>query len=163
MRGRLFALLAAALLTSGCRPRDASSGGADAGGPDVDVDSASGQGYLAVQARQCAQCHQSPDPGDGVLSGQDTPVPGSMAYGSNLTPDPDTGLDVQDAGALAASILGARGLDGGALCPTMPAYVEAGMGRAEALDIAAYLQGLTPVWHPVPGSACAARPAGAGN
>ena len=163
MRVRLLAMLAAVLLTSGCRPHDQSSGGTDAGGPDVDVDSASGQGYLAVQARQCAQCHQSPDPSDGVLSGQDTPVPGSMAYGSNLTPDPDTGLDVQDAGTLAASILQATALDGGPLCPSMLAYVDAGMGPAEALNIAAYLQGLPPVWHPVPASTCAVKPAGDGG
>jgi mono/diheme cytochrome c family protein len=163
MRARVLAMLAALVMVSGCRPRDQSSGGADAGAPDVDVDSASGQGYLAVQARQCAQCHQSPDPADGVLSGQDTPVPGTMAYGSNLTPDPDTGLDVQDAGTLAAAILNAATLDGGPLCPSMPAYVEAGMGSAEALDIAAYLQGLTPVWHPVPSSACAVKPAGDGG
>jgi len=163
MRARLFAMLAAALLASGCRLRDQSSGGADAGAPDVDVDSASGQGYFAVQTRQCGQCHQSPDPADGVLSGQDTPVPGSMAYGSNLTPDPDTGLDVQDAGTLAASILRAMAVDAGPLCSAMPAYVDAGMGSAEALNIAAYLQGLAPVWHPVPASTCAVKPAGDGG
>jgi hypothetical protein len=163
MKVRLLAMLAAAVLASGCRLRDQSSGGNDAGAPDVDVDSPSGQGYFAVQARQCAQCHQSPDPADGVLSGQDTPVPGSMAYGSNLTPDPDTGLDLQDAGTLAASILAAMAIDGGPLCPAMPAYGDAGMGRAEALHIAAYLQGLTPVWHPVPPSTCAVKPAGDGG
>ncbi len=163
MKATLAAALALTLLASGCRLRDPSSSDAGSADTDAAADSAAGQGYLAVQARQCAQCHQSPDPADGVLSGQDTPVPGTMAYGSNLTPDPDTGLDVQDAGILAASILGAAALDGGALCPSMPAYVEAGMGPAEARNIAAYLQGLTPVWHPVPASACAVKPAGDGG
>ncbi len=163
MRATLASALALAALVSGCRLRDQSSSASGGGGPDAAADSAAGQGYLAVLARLCAQCHQPADPADGVLSGQDTPVPGTMAYGSNLTPDPDTGLDVQDAGTLAASVLNAAALDGGPLCPSMPAYAEAGMGPAEALDIAAYLQGLTPVWHPVPSSACAVKPAGDGG
>ena len=158
----VLAVLALACVT-GCRARNQSEDGVDAGGPDVAVDTAAGQGYLAVQARRCSQCHQSPDPSAGVLSGQDTPVPGTLAYGSNLTPDPDTGLDLPDAGVIAASILQAMALDGGSLCPAMPAYVDAGMGPAEALDIAAYLQGLTPVWHPVPSSSCAAGSAGDGG
>jgi nicotinate dehydrogenase subunit B len=90
-------------------------------------------------------------------------VPGTSAYGSNLTPDPDTGMDVQDAGVIAASVLGATALDGGPLCPSMPAYADAGMDAAEAFAIAAYLQSLTPVWHPVPPSSCAAKLAGDGG
>jgi len=109
---------------------------------------------LAVQARQCAQCHQSPNPDDGVLSGQTTPVPHTHAYGSNLTPDPDTGMDSWDAGSIALAILSRQGVDGGTLCGTMPAYTDAGMGTAEAMSIAAYLQSLPPVWRPIPASTC---------
>jgi hypothetical protein len=166
MRAQLAALGLVALLAAllpGCRFRGESSASDAGSGPDVDVDTAQGQGFLSVQARGCGQCHQSPDPADGVLSGQDTPEPGTMAYGSNLTPDPDTGLDVQDAGTLAASILQAVALDGGPLCPSMPAYADAGMDAGEALNIAAYLKGLTPVWHAVPASACAVKPAGDGG
>ena len=151
-----FAIAVAAFAT-GCRLRMQNGGSDDGGlGADVDIDSPEGQGYLAVQARNCAQCHQSPNPSEGVLSGQDTPVPGTKAYGSNLTPDPDTGLDLQDAGALAASILYAKRLDGGPLCTTMPAYAtaDAGMDSAEALSIGAYLRTLEPVRHAVPASAC---------
>ncbi len=77
-------------------------------------------------------------------------MPGTQAYGSNLTPDPDTGMDAQDAGTIATASCVEGRLDGGPLCPAMPAYADAGMGQAEALAIAAYLQTLTPVWHPVP-------------
>jgi len=163
MSRRLWLAALAVATVTGCRARNQSEDAVDAGGPDVALESSAGQGYLAVQARHCAQCHQSPDPAAGVLSGQDTPVPGTQAYGSNLTPDPDTGLDLQDAGVIAASILQATALDGGFLCPAMPAYLDAGMGPAEALDIAVYLQGLTPVWHPVPSSSCAAGSAGDGG
>lgn len=147
--------VALVMLLAGCLriPKGSSD---DAGtAPDVDVDSPSGQGMLAVQARQCGQCHQSPDPADGVLSGQTAPVPGTHAYGSNLTPDPDTGMDAWDAGSIAQAILLRQGVDGGTLCPSMPAYADAGMGTAEAFSIAAYLQSLPAVWHPIPASTCA--------
>ena len=163
MRGEL---VAAALLTgllAGCRAPDA-GGTLDSGlAGDVEVDSPVGQGYLAVRARGCAACHQSRDPALGVLSGQASRVPGSSAYGSNLTPDPDTGMDVQDAGTIAACVLLSIAVDGGALCPAMPAYRDAGMGAGEALAIAAYLQSLAAVWHPVPSSNCAGKLAGDGG
>jgi hypothetical protein len=123
----------------------------------MEASAAASQGYAAVQARACGKCHQSSLPGDGVLSGQDVPVPGTHAYGSNLTPDPDTGMDVLDAGVIATSVLASVGPDGGALCPAMPAYADAGMDASEAMAIAVYLKTLTPVWHPVPVSSCAAR------
>jgi hypothetical protein len=155
MRLNRSLVLAALVVLTGCRLRESSQGSDDAGSaPDVDVDSPSGQGMLAVQARQCGQCHQSPDPDDGVLSGQTTPVSGTHAYGSNLTPDPDTGMDAWDAGSIALAILSRQGVDGGTLCSAMPSYADAGMGQDEALAIAAYLQSLTPVWRPIPPSSC---------
>ncbi len=154
--------------TIGCRPPEDTGTGTDAGASDaalvvdVNVESMAGQGYLAVAARGCGQCHQSPDPEDGVLSGQTTAVPGTEAYGSNLTPDPDTGMDAWDASAIARAVL--HGLDNQShpLCPAMPPYADAGMANDEALAIASYLQSLTPVWHPVPASACP-KPAGDGG
>lgn len=159
MTARLALATTVLLLLAGCRLRQSSSSTSETDASAV-PDGAAGQGMLAVQARQCGQCHQPPNPVDGVLSGQDTPVPGTMAYGSNLTPDPDTGMDVQEAGTIATSILQSVALDGGPLCPAMPAYADAGMGEPEALAIAAYLQSLTPVWHPVPSSLCSAADAG---
>jgi hypothetical protein len=154
MRTRCVLLLAALFAVAGCRLERGSSSDDAGTGPDVDVDSPAGQGMLAVQARQCAQCHQSPNPDDGVLSGQTTPVPRTHAYGSNLTPDPDTGMDSWDAGSIALAILSRQGVDGGTLCGAMPAYTDAGMGTAEALSIAAYLQSLPAVWRPIPASTC---------
>ncbi len=150
---RAAILVSLALLAAGCRVRTEQGGGGE-GAPDIDADSPAGQGYLAVQARNCARCHQASSPSAGVLSGQDTPVPQTRAYGSNLTPDPDTGMDYQDAGTLAASVLHATTPDGGPLCSAMPAYADAGMDAAEALAIGAYLQSLVPVRHAVPASVC---------
>jgi mono/diheme cytochrome c family protein len=155
-----MAAMAACRMPDGATGDDASAG--DAGlVADVNTESTAGQGYLAVEARGCGQCHQSPDPNDGVLSGQTTAVPGTTAYGSNLTPDPDTGMDAWDAGAIARAVL--HGVDDQSqpLCPSMPPYADAGMSAAEALAIATYLQTLIPVWHAVPPSLCPPlKPAG---
>jgi nicotinate dehydrogenase subunit B len=139
---------------------------ADAGASEASI--SADQGRFAVVVRHCGDCHQSSDPADGVLSGQTTPVPGppsyGSSYGSNLTPDPDTGMDGWDAGAIATAILAGVDEQGRTLCPSMPRWADAGMPQDEALSIAAYLQSLTPVWHLVPASVCgsANQPADAG-
>ena len=170
---RVFAaalVMAAAVSMAACRPPDGATtadeaGASDAGlGVDVNTDSMAGQGYLAVELRGCGQCHQSPDPNDGVLSGQTAAVPGTRAYGSNLTPDPDTGMDAWDAGDIARAVLHGVDDQGQPLCPAMPPYADGGMEAGEALAIATYLQSLTPVWHPVPASLCPPlKPAGDGG
>jgi mono/diheme cytochrome c family protein len=161
-----FAVASSTTAISACRMPDGATGDDASAGDaglvaDVNTESTAGQGYLAVEARGCGQCHQSPDPNDGVLSGQTTAVPGTTAYGSNLTPDPDTGMDAWDAGTIAQAVL--YGVDDRSqpLCPSMPPYADAGMTAAEALAIATYLQTLNPVWHAVPASRCPPlKPAG---
>ncbi len=114
--------------------------------PDVQL------GWSSVVKRGCPSCHQSADPTDGVLSGQTTPIADTTAYGSNLTPDPDTGMDAWNS----ASIVGAMraGVDnhGQALCPAMPRYSD--MTDDEGNAIATYLENLTAVHHDIPASAC---------
>jgi hypothetical protein len=151
------ALLSAALLVilgGACHPHLRGQGGGegdDAG--TVDASSPVEMGRLAVAQRNCGSCHQSPDPSDGVLSGQTTPLPGAPStYGSNLTPDPDTGLDGWSATDIAAALTQGIDAQGDPLCPSMPAYCD--MGMDEALAIAAYLQSLPAVWHPIPASEC---------
>jgi hypothetical protein len=152
LRCRTAAILGCALLL-GCGQRGAAD---DAGVPESDAAPTPAQGLAAAKSRQCDRCHQSPDPSDGVLSGQTTPVQGSE-YGSNLTPDPDTGMDAWDAGSIATAVL--RGVDnrGGPLCASMPRFANAGMGPDEALAIATYLQTLSPVRHVIPASVCPER------
>jgi mono/diheme cytochrome c family protein len=109
-------------------------------------------GYTAVLMRDCASCHEPSDSTLGVLSGQDTPVAGTTAYGSNLTPDPDTGMDAWTSAQIATALR--MGVDdtGSPLCPTMPTYPT--MSDTEADDIAAYLQNLTAVHHLITESMC---------
>ena len=120
--------------------------------PDTDPDSGVGRGYAAVVGRNCAECHQPSDPAGGVLSGQITPVAGTTDYGSNLTPDPDTGLDGWTEANIVAALQAGTNLDGGALCPSMPRYAD--VGPDEGSDIAAYLASLVPVRRAIPASGC---------
>ncbi len=109
-------------------------------------------GYNDVLMRGCAGCHQPADPTVGTLSGQDVVVSGTTAYGSNLTPDPDTGMDAWTAAQIANALRKGVDVTGAQLCPTMPMYPT--MADTEANDIAAYLQNLTAVHHLVSGSMC---------
>jgi hypothetical protein len=155
LRWRTAAILGALLLGCG------QSGAVDdaGGGPESGSGPTAAQGLAAARSRQCDRCHQSPDPSDGVLSGQTTPVQG-REYGSNLTPDPDTGMDAWDAGSIATAVLQAVDNQGGPLCASMPRFADAGMGPDEALAIATYLQTLSPVRHVIPASMCPERSRG---
>jgi len=164
---RLVAASAVAAVAWGAACGSSSSGGGATPGPDASTMDAAPSpaippptstdpkvlaGYTAVLMRNCASCHEPSDPTLGVLSGQDSPVAGTMAYGSNLTPDPDTGMDAWTSAQIATALR--MGVDdtGAPLCPTMPTYPT--MSDTEADDIAAYLQNLTAVHHLVPDSMC---------
>jgi mono/diheme cytochrome c family protein len=117
-----------------------------------------------VAARECSKCHQSPDPADGTLSGVAAPQPDTNAWPTNLTPDPDTGIDGWTDEQYIRAIR--EGIDdqGDALCPTMPRFAD--MGNDEAAAIVAYLRSLPPVHHYVPESTCPPvkpKPADAGH
>jgi hypothetical protein len=119
-----------------------------------DAEPTPARGLLAVASRKCGDCHQSPDPRDGILSGRVGPVQGKLTYGANLTPDPDTGMDAWDADTIAKAVLDGVDDQGSRLCPSMPIFADAGMGYDEAVAIALYLQSLTPVRNFVPASGC---------
>ncbi len=146
------AAIAALLVACRGQGEPANPGPADDAGADSPPTPT--MGALAVSAYGCGRCHQAEDPADGVLSGQTTAVPGSQAYGSNLTPDPDTGMDAWEAGVIANAILEATDDLGHKLCPQMPAYADAGMSAEVATSIALYLQSLPAVWRPIPPSVC---------
>jgi hypothetical protein len=120
------------------------------------------RGWASVNARGCPDCHQSPDLSDGILSGQTTVAPntppGTMAYGSNLTPDPDTGMDGWDAAAIVTAIRQGIKDQGQPLCAPMPKVKD--MSDDEAHAIAAYLQSLVAVHRDIPASLCGQSPGG---
>lgn len=147
------ALLAIAALSAcsdnpAAQPQDA---GADASIPTGDAGIV-GLGKLFVQQRGCADCHQSADPKDGELTGQTTPRPFTKAYPSNLTPDPDTGIDAWTDEQYIRAIRDGVDDEGEDLCPTMPRFSQ--MGDDEGRAIAAYLRSLPPTHRAIPESFC---------
>jgi hypothetical protein len=108
-------------------------------------------GAAFAKQRQCASCHQA-SATDMPMAGQTSPVAGTMAYGSNLTPDVDTGIggwaDVEVVRAMRAGVDAHQQ----PLCPSMPLYAD--MTDVEAYAIVAYLRSLPPVARQVPASMC---------
>lgn len=120
---------------------------------DAGASPAAVQGARFVQARKCAQCHQSVNADDGILSGQTLPQPGSHAYGRNLTPDPATGIGGWSDEELLLAMRSGVDDQGSHLCAPMPQFMT--MGDGEGVAIVAYLRSLPPVTRIIPESECA--------
>lgn len=139
-RARRTLLAAIVIASAGCAPEP----------PDVGGGASVKLGVYFVAQRRCASCHED---GHGTLAGSARPLPHTMIYSSNLTPDPATGLgdwaDVQIVRALRTGIDN----DLQVLCPSMPHYED--MGDLEADSIVAYLRSLKTVARPdIPESRC---------
>jgi hypothetical protein len=145
----LALLCAAACHSSLSDPGDAAS---DAANP-----LAVGRRY--IDARGCPNCHQSDNPADGTLSGQSMPRPGTLAYGANLTPDPDTGIGTWSDDDLKRAMRSGLDDTGAPLCPPMPHFDGTGgdyrpMTDPEATAIIAYLRSLPAIKRAIPDSYC---------
>jgi hypothetical protein len=118
---------------------------------DLDGGDLARAGAAFAQQRGCGACHEPSDHA-GTLAGQLTPVAGTQAYGSNLTPDRTTGLGGWADIAIVRAIR--FGVDDGdaPLCPAMPRYPD--VGDAEAQALVAYLRSLPAVSRMVPPSQC---------
>jgi Cytochrome c len=135
---------------------------AGCGGPqsyDLDGGDLVTVGKRFVDQRGCPMCHQSSSAADGVLSGQTTPRPGTLAYGANLTPDHETGIgDWADIAIVRAMRYGFDD-EGEPLCPPMPRCdgtdaTQSLLTDLEASAIVAYLRSLPPVSRAIPESRC---------
>lgn len=79
-------------------------------------------------------------------------VPGlGVFYGSNLTPDKDTGLGNWSVEEIATAITEGVAADGRKLAPPMPSEWFHHLTKEDALAIAFYLKTLKPVSYKVPG------------
>lgn len=135
-------LVPASLSIAGC------GGGGTTSTPDMSVDD-KGLGAQYMKQRACAGCH---DPGDQSFAGQEKPLYGTMAYGANLTPDPDTGIAGWTDDDIANALRKGVDDEGAQLCPTMPRYAD--MSDAEVRAIIAYLRSLKAVKHAISESTC---------
>lgn len=123
-----------------------SSGSTSSGGMGDAVN-----GKKLVSDNACAGCHQTGT--TDILAGQTTPVSSSTStFGSNLTPDMDTGLGKWSAQQIKDAIsMGARN-DGTKLCMQMIPFHN--FSAPELDDVVAYLQSIPPVSNAIPKSTC---------
>jgi len=117
------------------------------------------RGKYLVSVIPCTDCHTpgtflgKPDMSR-YLGGSDVgfEVPGlGVFYGSNLTPDKETGLGNWTIQQIATAITTGKAADGHMLAPPMPVDSLKHLTKADALAIAAYLKTLPPIKNKVPG------------
>ncbi|HUN51134.1 MAG TPA: cytochrome c, partial [Candidatus Sulfotelmatobacter sp.] len=143
-RGLIFAVTIAAIFAA-CR------GGAVAADKQVE------RGRYLVMLGGCVDCHTpgyflgKPDMAH-QLSGSDVgfAMPGLGVFvGANLTPDKKTGIGTWTRQQIVTALTTGVRPDKRVLAPIMPWRAFAGLSKADAFAIAAYLKSLPPVSHKV--------------
>jgi mono/diheme cytochrome c family protein len=102
--------------------------------------------YLA-RAGDCQTCHTGRG-GQAYAGGVPIPTPFGTFYVPNITPDPDTGIGTWTADDFWRALHEGRSKDGTLLYPAFPYTNYTRVTRADADDMFAYLQSLTPVRNP---------------
>jgi mono/diheme cytochrome c family protein len=113
--------------------------------------------YLATTIGDCGGCHTPRDaapqiiPNMTMAGGEEFDVPGlGHVIVPNITPDPDTGIGKWSESQIVNALRNGKRPDGKLISPPMPIPVYRQMSDNDAIAIAAYLKGLTPVHHVVP-------------
>jgi len=94
-------------------------------------------------------CHTASE-GPVGAGGRELPTPFGTFYGSNITPDRETGIGAWSDDEIVTAIREGRRRDGSIEAPVMPYYLYAGMSDTDVRDLVAYLRGLPPVARVVP-------------
>jgi mono/diheme cytochrome c family protein len=89
-------------------------------------------------------CHTSLEGPIGAGGGK-VPTPFGIFYGTNITPDTDTGIGAWTDAEIVAAIRDGWLPDGRAESPAMPYYRYAGMADQDVADLIAFLRSLPPV------------------
>ncbi|HUI24531.1 MAG TPA: c-type cytochrome [Candidatus Kryptonia bacterium] len=89
-------------------------------------------------------CH-TPASGPVGAGGGKVPTPFGTFYGTNITPDPETGIGGWTDGEIAAAIRAGVRRDGSTETPAMPYDQYAGLADRDVSDLIAYLRSLPPV------------------
>ena len=108
--------------------------------------------YIVRSVAVCGHCHSGePKNADGVLSGgrefRDWRI--GITRGSNLTPDPETGLGAWSEAEIVRALRNGQSRDGRLLAPVMPYEWFYEMSDEDAFAVARYLKSLAPVRKPV--------------
>ncbi len=89
-------------------------------------------------------CHSMAE-GPLGAGGRELPTPFGTFYGTNITPDAETGIGAWSDEEIIAAIRAGVLPDGSIEAPVMPYYQYAGMAEADVRDLVAYLRTLPPV------------------
>ena len=89
-------------------------------------------------------CHSMAD-GPVGAGGRELPTPFGTFFGTNITPDRDTGIGAWSDAEIIAAIREGVLPDGSVEAPVMPYFQYAGMSDADVRDLVAYLRTLPPV------------------
>ena len=92
-------------------------------------------------------CHTSKE-GPVGAGGGEVPTPFGTFFGTNITPDPDTGIGRWSDAEIDAAIRRGVSRDRGIESPAMPYYQYAGMADTDVADLIAYLRTLPAVRRP---------------
>jgi hypothetical protein len=101
----------------------------------------------------CNFCHQDATPGAGEFTGQLQPRPMTMAYGTNLSPDMETGIGALTDEQIGRAARCATGRSGRRLCAMAP-FAETRLSNDNLCALIAYLRSLPPVRRQIPASTC---------
>jgi len=104
--------------------------------------------YLAVVA-DCAACHQSPD-GTPFAGGLPIATPFGTLHGTNITPDPDTGIGKYTSKQFFHALVDGVRADGQNLYPAMPYTSYHALSQADADALYAYIMQQPAVKRPNP-------------
>ena len=104
--------------------------------------------YLAV-AGDCAGCHTLPGSGKDFAGGRPIETPFGTLAGSNITPDPETGIGAWTDDEFVNAMTKGTGRNGTHLYPAMPYTYFTKVSRDDALAIRAYLNTVPAVHNPV--------------
>jgi mono/diheme cytochrome c family protein len=96
------------------------------------------QGEALAAAEHCASCHTGPD-GRPFAGGYALHTPFGIIYGSNLTPDPKTGIGLWSSQAFARAMREGVSRDGSHLFPAFPYYAYTRLSDADIQALYAYL------------------------
>lgn len=96
------------------------------------------QGEALAAAGHCASCHTGPD-GQAFAGGYGLHTPFGVIYGSNITPDPRTGIGLWSLQAFARVMREGVSRDGSHLFPAFPYYAYTKLSDADIEVLYAYL------------------------
>jgi mono/diheme cytochrome c family protein len=133
-------LLSALILVAGASAAQAATDGQD-------FDRIARGRYLATVG-DCVSCHTAAG-GKAFAGGRPLDTPFGTLVGSNITPDPETGIGAWRDDEFVAALQRGMGPGGYHLYPAMPYPYFARVTREDALDILAYLRTVEPMHNPV--------------